>query len=393
MWLKDDSKRYRYLVRLHTVCTIAFIVRFIVLCTDLSSAPKEAVVFPVIILLLELGSSFITFFANLLYVFLRYCGPILFESDREKVTCCSQYFAWNLSTLTCLRCECYREHPQLVLITRLLILISFEMMRFIAFILACVCANRYGPIGLGYAILAAFSLIPAIMLLVVEYLHHYRIWFHYRPDTTSKEKIQYAGEHLRFLPIAITNDQQTSHWQNSRCDKGANCLSRNLYHVIMYHSGNTRYPPEQTKDNQIVVGFHQTSHAAAYSIAKSEMRPSETGWIGPGIYFATSLDHTEFKANQFGAYICAKVDLGKTKRIKDPKEWSTADTCDTVYYEHPRGADEFCVRHKRQIRSWIIVVDQDPNVSILKEKNNKPLASGKYVEDQLQDIDYSGCLF
>ncbi|CAF1180813.1 unnamed protein product [Rotaria sordida] len=100
MWLKDDFKRYHYLVVLHTICTIAFVVRFIVLCTDLSSAKSDSIAFPVIILLLELGSSFITLIGNCIYIFLRYLGPILFESDHEKVGCCSQLFAWNLSTLT-----------------------------------------------------------------------------------------------------------------------------------------------------------------------------------------------------------------------------------------------------------------------------------------------------
>ncbi|CAF2060759.1 unnamed protein product [Rotaria magnacalcarata] len=393
MLFKDDFKRYKYLVTLHTICSVAFIVRFIVLCTDLSAASSNSIAYAVIILLLELGSSFITFTANILYIFLRYFGPILFESDREKFGCCSQTFAWRVSTLTCFRCECYREHPQLVLITRFGVLLLFEVMRFIAFALACVCANRYGPIGLGYSILAGFSLVPAIFLLVVEYLHHHRLWFHYRPDSASENNITYAERHIRFLPITMTNDQQTSHWQDSRCDEGENCLSRNLYHVIMYHSGNTRYPPEQTLDNQIVIGFHQTSHAAAYSIAQSELRPSSTGWIGPGIYFATSLNHTEFKANQFGAYICAKVDLGKTKRITNPKDWSSGDQCDTVYYEHPHGADEFCVHNQNQIRSWIIVIDQDPNVRFLQEKNNKPLPSGNYVEDRLEDTVYRGCQF
>jgi len=161
----------------------------------------------------------------------------------------------------------------------------------------------------------------------------------------------------------------------------------------MYHSGNTKYPPEQTKDNQTVVGFHQTSHSAAYSIAQTHFQHSKTGWIGPGTYFATSLNHTEFKANQFGAYICAEVGLGRTKRITDPKTWKTGKGYDTVYYEHPLGADEFCVHDLQQIRSWIIVIDQDPNEQVLLEKNNEPLPSGKYVEDRLEDIVYIGCLF
>jgi hypothetical protein len=265
-------------------------------------------------------------------------------------------------------------------------------MRFIAFILACVCANQYSPIGLGYAILAGFSLIPAIFLLVVEYLHYHRLWFHYRPDTTSSVKLEYHPDHMRFIPLSITNDQQTSHWQDSRCEKGTGCLSRDLYHVIMYHSGNTKYPPEQTEDNQIVVGFHQTSHYAASKIAQEGFKPSEDGWIGWGTYFATSLNHTEFKANQFGAYICAKVDLGKTKRITDPKSWKSGENYDTVYYAHPNGTDEFCVHNLQQIRSWIIVINQDPNVELLLKKNNKRLESGNYVEDRVEDIFYKGCL-
>ena len=393
MWLKDDKKRYHYLVILHSIATFGFILRFIVLCTDLSAAQGDSIAYPVVILLLELGSSLITFNANLVYIFLRYLGPILFESDRERILCCSQSFGWNFSTLTCIRCYCYQENPHLLLLTRCLILTFFEILRFVAFILACVCANRYGPIGLGYAILAAFSFVPAIWLLVVEYLHFYRIWYHYRPDTSSDEKPSYSKFHRGFIPISLTHDQQTSHWQTSTCKKGNKCLSRNLYHVMMYHSGNTRYPPEQTENNQVVVGFHQTSHVAAYSIAKTEFRYSEKGWIGPGTYFATSLNHTEFKANQFGAYICAKVDLGNTKRIRSPSDWKSGEKHDTVYYEHPNSADEFCVHNLKQIRSWIIVIDQDPNVEVLTTKNNKPLESGKYVEDRLEDIVYKGCIF
>ncbi|UJR24471.1 hypothetical protein I4U23_005846 [Adineta vaga] len=266
-------------------------------------------------------------------------------------------------------------------------------MRFIAFILSCVCANRYSPIGLGYSILAGFTLVPALILLLVEYLHYYRLWFYYRPDRPAKEKVKYDDHHLRFLPLSITNDQQTSYWQSSRCSHGENCSSRDLYHVIMYHSGNTKYSPEKTQDGQIVIGFHQTSHKFASMIAKNNFEPSPKGWIGPGVYFATSLNHTEFKANQFGAYICARVDLGKTKRITDPTLWKTVEGYDTIYYEHPFGADEFCVKSKRQILSWIIVVNQDPNLELLKQKNNDPLPSGNYVEDYVEDRVYRGCLF
>ncbi len=62
--------------------------------------------------------------------------------------------------------------------------------------------------------------------------------------------------------------------------------------------------------------FIKTSHATAYSIPKTGFQHSKDGWIGQGTYFAASLNHTKFKANQFGAYICAIVD--------------------SVYYQHPQ---------------------------------------------------------
>ena len=162
----------------------------------------------------------------------------------------------------------------------------------------------------------------------------------------------------------------------------------------MYHSGNTRCPPDKTRNDQTVVGFHQTSHVAAYSIAKEGFRPSKEGMIGEGIYFATSLNHTEFKANQFGAYICAQVNLGKTVRTTDRKDpRKDGEKYDTVYYEHSDGADEFCVHSRGQIRSWIIVIDQDPNVEFLSARDKEPLPSGKYVEDRLEHVVYRGCLF
>lgn len=99
MWLKDDFERYCTLVILHSTGTFAFVIRFILLCTDLSSASSVAIMFPSIILLLELDSSFIMLVANFLYVSICYLGPVIFESDREKCCCSSQSFAWNLSTL------------------------------------------------------------------------------------------------------------------------------------------------------------------------------------------------------------------------------------------------------------------------------------------------------
>lgn len=86
---------------------------------------------------------------------------------------------------------------------------------------------------------------------------------------------------------------------------------------MIHHSRIIRYPSDEKEQNRIVVGFHQTRHDYAYSIAREGFRPSTVGMLGPGIYFATSLNHIEFKANQLGTYMCAKIDLGKIKRVTE----------------------------------------------------------------------------
>lgn len=394
MRLKDDFERLHVLVGMHIITTITFIARFIIICTDLSLATGDAIPFPVVILLLELGSSFVVLIGNSLYVFLRYLGRNIIDSNRRKVLCCSQSFAWNFSTLTCIRCECCTHRPQLILLTRFSVLVFFEVLRFVAFILACVCASQYRPVGLAYAIVAGLSLPSSIFLLAAEFLHYYRLWFQYRPDTASDQIIDYNPCHQRFIPLSIIKDPQTSHKKNFQCKKGKSCLSNNLYHAIICHSENRTYPSEKTNDNEMVIGFHKTSHATAYSIARTDFQHSKDGWIGPGIYFTTSLNRAEFKANQFGAYICAQVDLGKTKRITAPDDGKAGKGYDTIYYEHSLGADEFCVRNICQIRSWIVVVDQDSDKQVLeKAEKYAPTSSGKYVEDRLEDMVYRGCLF
>ena len=394
MRLKNDFERLYVLVGVHIITTITFVARFIIVCIDFSLATGDAIPFPVVILLLELASSLIVLIGNSLYVFLRYRGRNRFESNPGKVLCCSESFSWKFSTLTCIRCQCYTRRPQFILLTRFSVLVFFEVLRFVAFILACVCASQYRPVGLVYAIVAGLSLPSAIFLLAVEFLHYYRLWFQYRPDTPSDEIIDYNPCHQRFIPHSIICDPQTTHGKDFQCKEGNNCLSENLYHAIICHSENRSYPPERTGDNQFVIGFHPTSHATAYSIARTDFQHSKDGWIGPGTYFTTSLDRQEFKMNQFGAYICAQVDLGKTKRITAPDDCKAGKGYDTVYYERSFVAHEFCVRNLYQIRSWIIVVHQDPDKQVL-EKSQKivPATSGKYVEDRVEDVVYKGCLF
>ncbi|CAF1383774.1 unnamed protein product [Didymodactylos carnosus] len=77
-----------------------------------------------------------------------------------------------------------------------------------------------------------------------------------------------------------------------------------------------QFQPREFIDHQIVFGFHQTEQKAAYLISTDVkgFKSSSKSMLGEGIYFATSINHTERKAHYFGAYICVKINLGRIYR-------------------------------------------------------------------------------
>ncbi|CAF1295949.1 unnamed protein product [Didymodactylos carnosus] len=230
----------------------------------------------------------------------------------------------------------------------------------------------------------------------------FRLW-NYRPNNDYGHTLDRA--HKRYIPYALVNDQRTTHWRVSLCQR-QQCISTNKCHVLMYHSSNVHFRPgnrgnnhdtiqdnhvgrpSDTFDNQIVIGFHQTSKEAAYSIAKNGFSVSTQGMMGRGVYFALSINHTEFKANQYGAIICATVNLGKVLRIERrqvPVDIDVrAQNYDSVYCDHPNGYDEFCVRRPQRIESWIITVNQSLDI--------QPGLDQAVVHDPFEGDVYEGCM-
>lgn len=112
--------------------------------------------------------------------------------------------------------------------------------------------------------------------------------------------------------------------------------------------------------------------------------------LGPGAYFATCIDHTEFKAVQFNAYICALVDPGKEFFLTADRHDHKARAGDgtTVYFQHPQNKDEFCCRTSEQIKEWIIVIDQDAI-----DRAPKVPGSDEVIVDKFHPDVYVGCIF
>lgn len=166
------------------------------------------------------------------------------------------------------------------------------------------------------------------------------------------------------------------------------CPNPSLEHVVIFHAYD--YIPQrryQPGSDTTYIAFHQTTPEAAVSIAKTGFRISDKApqMLGFGVYFARSFKDTEGKARNtggkvnfnyssfillnfyyIGALICARIRLGKVKRVvfeelhtvRDSKAWWK--DFDTVYYAHrEENRDEFCLKDPSQIEKWIMIMNDD----------------------------------
>ncbi|UJR17826.1 hypothetical protein I4U23_004725 [Adineta vaga] len=309
----------------------------------------------------------------------------MYETDADDISYLPRYTLLRLSALTCIACGYYDDHPRAVLATRVIILVVCYILRFSAFVISAVCANRYPPRGIAFAVFAGLSLVPSAITIFLEYNHYRRLW-NYFPDDDPKAKRD--ERHKHFVPSSLINDQRTSSWGGSLCKNDKYCRSRNLLHVLMYHSGSKQY----RRDDGTMIGFHQTAPNSAIEISKGGFTiPTKKGMLGAGTYFATCIDHTQFKAVHYGTYICALVDPGSelyvTTSRKDKKAIEE-NYGTTVYFQHRKNKDEFCVREDDQIKEWIMVVDQDETRKGENDGDPKDTIKDRFYADV-----YVGCIF
>ena len=149
------------------------------------------------------------------------------------------------------------------------------------------------------------------------------------------------------------------------CPFDDDCDNTEPKHRVKYHKREDVFKLEMFDENDnIVVGFHQTSLDNVKNIIKSTIRPSSEGWIGSGIYFATNFAATENKANNKGATLVAKIQLGKVEELRrKPTSRSAnkiAEGCNSRYLHHDSPKyDEFIIRDATQIKEYVVVVTKN----------------------------------
>ena len=167
------------------------------------------------------------------------------------------------------------------------------------------------------------------------------------------------------------------------CNSLTTCSSLEPEHILKCHMNYMKRPALKEvnyneKGVNVAIGFHRTSIDAIVNIKETKMKASERDnlWLGHGIYFANNLNATSFKAvgtdgKPLGAIICAKVDLGRYKRMEhdflqkhgrqDIKlSQLRAEGVNSVYLFHSEeNKDEFTIPDANQIIEFVIMVDEN----------------------------------
>ncbi|CAF1098186.1 unnamed protein product [Didymodactylos carnosus] len=360
----NDRKRLTGLIVLHTIDAVIFIVRLGVVSGDLNSEHKGSggINFSVPILLLELISSLPIIVSNVIYIVMKFVVRNLFEEEEVNWGCCKRKTIWRVAVLTCFQCKCYQDHPQGILLTRVGILLAFFIIRFIAFILGAACASRYGPnICTAYTVLSIFSLIPFFLCtVIIEIFHFYRLWT-YHPNPARSAGMRMHRSHIRFMPYQILNDRSTTRWNVRSCHAGQNCNSLSLHHQLMYHPLPVFQQGEHIPDiteNQVIIGFYQTSKETAYNIAITGFRRNpQNRSFGRDFYFTTKLDPN----NQSEAIICARLNISTIAYVNGPIHFEQyfSEQFSTIYHNPPAGIPKVYIQIPEQIERWIIVIRQE----------------------------------
>lgn len=289
-------------------------------------------------------------------------------------------------------CPCYRARPRLRFQVRLLFFSVIFIFRIIAIALYASSSNQ-GNYGSTLAIVAAVSL-TFLFLTVSLDLYHYCVWWHYTPYSDTTWCCFRAWRHKRYLPYILIGGYRNEHiWGDESCPRNP-CPDRGLEHIATFHSSTyqpqARWsalwkdklptdPKEKPKRQPTYIGFHTTKPDAAIKIAQGGFLPSKKGMIGPGVYFARSLEATIGKvgaAGGFGAWIIAEVHMGKVLEVRRHSSEQTKasegkwhDQYDTCYCTHSdNNLDEFCIKNpETQIIRWITVIEKehDPKVEKL----------------------------
>ena len=346
------------------------------MCNDISNRVSNTMGFLVPILIFDLIGSVPLIICNITFIIMHHCVSPLVHTPNSSPS------MWRFATMTCVRLNCHRERPQAILLTRIIFIVSFFILRFICFVIGASCSARFQSVCTAYTVIAAFALVASIIVIIVEFIHFSRLWTYNPTETanadrnqihimTSETKISKTHRrHLRFIHYSLLNDQQAEGFRRSRCKNGTDCQSRSLHHHLFYHSldSERNIASELSNDNfkKSFIAFHQTTKQDAYIIAqKGFPYGSNTGvhkdylHLDRKIFFTPCCNETSTKSE---AIVCVRLNLGRVFSVDNDKSLNLDShfafgdgQYDTIYV---KSNGHLLLRMPAQIEQWIIAIDK-----------------------------------
>ncbi|UJR24473.1 hypothetical protein I4U23_005848 [Adineta vaga] len=371
----NDRTRCKTMFVFHIFDFIFFIIRLSLVSNDISKKVSETMPFLIPILIFDLLGSIPIIICNFIYLFMRCCIDPLSNSD----TTCSSL--WPIATMTCIRLDCHQNRPQAILLVRILfILISF-ILRFICFVIGASCSARFQSQCTAYAVVAGFAIVSSIIVIIVEFVHFFRLWNYNPTDNRNNDgKSNYSTlsqpkmitkthrRHLRFIHKSLLNDDNSEGFRRSRCKQGKDCISQSLHHYLLYHSLEKHNIPDfstlSDKETKCFIAFYQTTTDEAYLIAQNGFPYGSDPanhfkdylHLRKDIFFTRTCNYSTCEA-----VVCVQLNLGRTytllniTSIDDLNQYFTkADgQYDTIYVTH---SNRIYIRVPDQIERWIITI-------------------------------------
>ena len=372
-WLNicyEHDTRYKTLKIFHLIDSLTFIIRFIVICIDLSN-PKlhqTNASFSIIIFILEFTASFPILLSNLTYCFLILC-PVLAPPQQRIRTYFYPRTLLRISTMSCFACKCFHEHPAGIQLTRLAILVICFLMRFTAFVLGALCATKFNPVCVPYAVLSSLFLIPSLLTVVIE-MFHFHVFWNFRPFANSDLPKQYARGFLKFIPYNMTYVKRAEYYGADNSDTGCQCDSASLSHTILYHSSTVlpKIPLPPLIDGKILIAYHLTSKEKAISILTTGFPLDKHKNIADEIVFNFNPPLASMSGTvDVEAIIYVRLSLDHVLQVTQEAHFSFDRHKDKT--PEPKALElmpkrQLKVKFPRQIENWMVVFLTDTSNNI-----------------------------
>lgn len=108
---------------------------------------------------------------------------------------------------------------------------------------------------------------------------------------------------IKFMEDKVERIMLGNSIASKECNSKAKCFNTDPSHRVTYHKQEDVFKLPQFDPygrGNTVVGFHLTKIDSVESIVRTEMKPSKTGWLGKGIYFANNMKATFRKSQNPG---------------------------------------------------------------------------------------------